>query len=265
MQKNLAKMIEDYQKLLARDPHSKAFAPLAEALREQKNYKEAESFAVAGIKRHPAYVGGYVALGRILMDQSRLKESGPILKKAVDLDPQNLLALQLYAQYLIQIEEPKEALKIFKRILFLNPQSEKARSAVSKLESLTADEFEEDTFQYQKINESSPKAAEEVQYIASPEIELDRKLSLADALIVRNELEKAQVLLNELLKKYPGRDDVIRRLSILVDSQVTEEATPIQPLESREKQVVERKVRILERILERALNAKDAQIVNLES
>ena len=34
MQKNLAKMIEDYQKLLNKDPQSKAFAPLAEALRE---------------------------------------------------------------------------------------------------------------------------------------------------------------------------------------------------------------------------------------
>lgn len=271
-------MIEDYQKLLLKDPQSKAFAPLAEALREMKRFKEAEATAVSGIKRHPSYVGGYVALGRIMMDQGRAKESGPVLKKAIDLDPQNLLGLQLFAQFLIQEEQPKEALKIFKRILFLNPQSEKARSAVAKLESLTADEFEEDTFQYQRLHESESEINSETSSAKpdfekplgaaafdSHETELDRKLSLTDAYIVRNDLEKAKVILEDLLKKYPGREDILRRMMILGDAEAIEEPTPIQPVMSRERQVIDRKIQILENILQKAIQAKGTQIYDLET
>lgn len=261
--KNLSKMVEDFSKLLIKDPNSKAFAPLAEALREMQKFSEAEKVAVSGVKRHPSYVGGYLALGRIMFDQSRLNEAGPLLKKAIDLDPQNLLALQLYAQFLLQSEQAKDALKIYKRILFLNPQSEKARVAVQKLESLTADEFEEDIFQYQKL--STEQVIKETQHpLGLRSTDIDRRLSLVDALIVRNEIEKARSVLEELNAKAPGHREILRRFELLEDPVPEEEATPIQPLKSREKLVIDRKIKLLESLLHRINAEREDSFVSLD-
>lgn len=244
MSKNLPKMIEDYRKLLQKDPNSKAFAPLAEALRENAEFQQAEIVAANGIRRHPAYVGGYVALGRILIEQSRFAEAAPILKKAEELDPQNLLALQLIGTMHLQTQQPKEALKAFKRILFLNPQSEKARNAVQKLESLSADEFEDDMFQYKTLKPSGPPVV-----VRISTQELERKLSLIDALIVRNELDRAREQLLELTARAPDNKEIARRFELLDEALPEEEAAPIRPVKSREQTVTERKRRILENLL----------------
>lgn len=273
-------MIEDYQKLLNKDPQSKAFAPLAEALRESGKYPEAETTALEGIKKHPSYVGGYVSLGKILLDQGRVKDATPILKKAIELDPQNLLALQLQAQLLILTDLPKEALKIYKRILFLNPQSEKARSAIEKLENLTAEDFDEDSFQYQNLQNSPSPTGEnlnedEIQiksqentaapYSGAAELEIDRKLSLVDALIVRNEIQRARDLIQNLMDKYPNREDILQRQELLTEEVTEEEATPLHPLQSREKIVLDRKRKILESILEKVENLRGNGIIDYSS
>lgn len=248
MSKNLPKIIEDYRRLLQKDPNSKAFAPLAEALRENAEFQQAEIVAANGIRRHPEYVGGYVALGRILIEQARYAEAAPILSKATELDPQNLLALQLIGTMHLQMQQPKDALKAFKRILFLNPQSEKARNAVQKLESLSADEYEEDIFQYKKINANTQlnKAP-----AAVTNQELERKLSLVDALIVRNDLEKARAHLVELNTRLPNNKEIARRFELLEESLPEEEAAPLHPVASREKMVFDRKRKILENLLQR--------------
>ena len=212
--------------------------------------EQAEIVAANGIRRHPQYVGGYVALGRILMEQSRFAEAGPILQKATDLDPENLLALQLLGTYYLQTQRPKDALKAFKRVLFLNPQSEKARNAVQKLESISADEYEDDMFQYQtlKTQPISPQANSK-ETVSSTELE--RKLSLVDALIVRNDLEKARMHLEELNARLPNHKEIVKRFELLDEALPEEEAMPLHPVASREKMVIEKKRRILENLLRR--------------
>lgn len=270
MAKISAKVIEEYRKILQKDVNSKAFAPLAEALRESGEFTQAEVVAANGIRRHPQYVGGYVSLGRVLMDQGRFQEALPILKKASELDPENLLALQLLGTLYLQISQPKESLKAFKRVLFLNPQSEKARKAVQKLEALSADEYEEDIFQYQTLQPQAEKNRQPVRSKTSPPApapapasqktlpnqplagnELERKLSLVDALIFRNNLEKARQTLVELNQKSPGHPEIAKRFELLDEGTPEEIATPLHPLSSREKTVFERKKRLLENLLQR--------------
>jgi tetratricopeptide (TPR) repeat protein len=268
MAKISAKVIEEYRKILQKDVNSKAFAPLAEALRETGDFSQAETVAANGIRRHPQYVGGYVALGRVLMDQGRFNEAMPILKKASELDPENLLALQLLGTLHLQVNQPKDALKAFKRVLFLNPQSEKARKAVQKLETVSADEYEEDIFQYQRLqpsqNSQTPQTTEfksqPSKSSASERIlptqplsrnEIERKLSLVDALIFRNSLEKARETLVELNQKMPGHPEIAKRFELLDESIPEEVATPLHPLSSREKIVIERKKKLLESLLRR--------------
>ncbi len=261
MAKISAKIIEEYRKILQKDVNSKAFAPLAEALRESGEFSQAEVVAANGIRRHPQYVGGYVSLGRVLMDQARFQEALPILRRASELDPENLLALQLLGTLHLQTNQPKEALKAFKRVLFLNPQSERARTAVQKLESLSADEYEEDIFQYQRLKpqaDSNDDSEITAPVATSPSVtlpitksEIDRKLSLVDALIVRNDLDKARRTLLELSAKNPGNTEIAKRFELLDESAPEEVATPLKPLKSREMLVVERKRKILENLLQR--------------
>ncbi len=250
--------------MLKRDPGSKVFAPLAEAYREMGEWVRAEQVASDGIRRHPAYASGFVVLGRILSDQDRHREAFPILKKAADLDPENLLALQLLAKALLQLDLPKEALKIYKRVLFLNPQSERARSAVQRLESLSADEYEEDIFQYQnlKANTVTSPLPEKAKSNSLSGTELDRKLSLVDALIVRHELDKARDILSDLNFRSPANKEIAKRFELL-DEEVPEEgADLLHPLQSREKTVIERKKRLLTNLLQRIKERNEGQIID---
>jgi tetratricopeptide (TPR) repeat protein len=251
--------IEEYRKILARDPMSKIFATLAEAYRELGMHAQAEKVALDGIRRHPQYVSGYVALGRTLGDQNRFKEALPVLKKATEVDPQNLLAWHLMAHCHLQLNDSKEALRCFKMVLFLNPLSEKARKAVQKLETLTANEYDDDVFEMKYLSPTSspspaisPLAAQTPTPppLAGPK-DLDRTLSLVDALIIRNDLEKARAALNQAHRAFPENIEIRKRFEFLDESVPEEAPTPISPLKNREKQAFERKKMLLENLLQR--------------
>lgn len=260
--------IDEYRKILARDPMSKVFASLAEAYRELGMHAQSEKVALDGIKRHPTYVSGYVALGRTLIDQDRLKEALPVLKKASSLDPQNLLAWHLMGTANLQMDDSKEALRCFKMVLFLNPLSVSARKAVQKLETLTADEYEDDIFEMKYLSNTTPasnkipsKAATipttsmdlggpKTPPLAGPK-DLERTLSLVDALIIRNDLTKAREALNRAHRAFPGNAEIQNRFDLLDESVPEESAAPLSPLKNRERQIFDRKKHLLEGLLHR--------------
>ncbi len=263
MKSNL-ETIEKYRQMLVRDPASKVFAALAESFREMGLLDEAEQTAKTGIERHPDYVGGYLALGRVLLDQEDYLSAVPLLKKATELDAQNLLAHQLLAAAYIQLKQPKLALRSFKFVLFLNPTSEKAKSSIEKLESLTADEYEDDVFTMQPLHEqkapeSTDREHPEPEYFAEAIVdpgEIDRSLSLVDALIVRNDLQQAKKALNELQKRFPEDSRYVSRWSLLNVPSSIDDAVPIKPILSREKTIIQRKIGLLRRLLHK-INSVD--------
>ncbi len=274
MSKISQETIDQYRRMLAKDPSSKVFAPLAEALREAGLGLQAERIAADGVQRHPEYVGGYAALGRILLDQLRYSEALPILKKGTELDPENILALHLLGNTYVQLKNPKAALKAFKMVLFLNPLSEKARAAVQKLEVLSADEYDEDAFQFKKL--SSDQIEEERPFVEAiqrqndpaPPLsmtgllpkELDRKLSLVDALIIRNDLQRARAALVELSLRAPGDPEIQRRFELIGDSGSDEEAADLHPLIGRETAIFERKKALLENLLQRVRQYQEGSV-----
>jgi tetratricopeptide (TPR) repeat protein len=238
--------IEKYTELLRKDPNSKAFAALADALREIGETAKAEKIAQSGIKRHPQYYGGYLVLGKIQLNANNFSEAESCFIKATTLSPENLLAHQLLGQTYLQTKRPKDALKSYKLVLFLNPQSEIAKKAVAKLEGLTADEFEQDIFEMKKM---SP----------SPEVEkadigntLERNLAYIDALIVRNNIERAKVMIRDLSKEYPDNPEIAERWELISgESEELEEAVPIYPDLTREKFIITRKIQRLDFVLQR--------------
>ncbi|MEN0058440.1 MAG: tetratricopeptide repeat protein, partial [Bdellovibrio sp.] len=119
-----AKTVERYQTLLEKDPSSQVFAPLAEAYREMGMLPEAQKVVTAGVQRHPQFVGGLVTYAKVWRDSGQLQKSLEALKKATALASENILAHQLLAEVYLASKNPKDALKSFKMVLFLNPQSQ---------------------------------------------------------------------------------------------------------------------------------------------
>jgi hypothetical protein len=104
--------------------------------------------------------------------------------------------------------ETKEALKSFKMVLFLNPRHEKARLAVEKLESVTADEFQEDLFHFSSRNGS---------FMSDSKLDerLQKSLSLFDAMVARGNHEKAKNILDFLMTMFPMNEDIKQRRKML--------------------------------------------------
>lgn len=255
-----AETIVRYQQILRKDPSSKVFAALAEHYRLTKQIAAAEKVARAGVKSNPDYVSGYVVLGRILMDQHKNAEALQTLKAASQKAPENLLALQLLGECHLRLNESSQALKVFKMALFFNPQNEKAKKAVEKLESLSATEFENDIFQMSKLKavRNLPEIKEDSVEIGLPNLPtppppqaLQRGISLVDAFLVRNDFQKAREALQELQNQFPQHPQLEKRWNLLEEAAPEAETTLISPLPNREKTALDKKIQVLEAVLQR--------------
>lgn len=210
--------IEKYQLLHQKDPKSKVFAPLGEAYRKLGLLDEALAICQAGVKYHPDFPSGHVALAKILIDLKKRESALPHLIQATELSPENILAHTLLAESYLELRLPKEALKSYKMILFLNPHDTKAIEAVKKLESLTADEYEDELFSRLSLNNVN----EQLNYLKTTPSQtssnmrhLERVLSLADAYTIRNETEKARELLTRSKNELGDHPEIHHRLNLL--------------------------------------------------
>lgn len=263
-----ASTVERYQNILESDPKSQVFAPLAEAYREMGMLKEALKVAASGVQHHPQFTGGLVTYARILKETQHLEKALEVAQRATQLAADNILAHQIKAEILLQLKQPKEALKTFKMVLFLNPNSKSAQKAVQKLESLTADEFEDDVFEMTKLPEvvlsneklPPPPIEREFAYEESPIIEstapshhnkaLERMLSLIDAFIVRNDLEKANALLKDTRIEFGEHPEISKRMKTLqVRYDDLEEPLPLKPMRPRDELVRQKQLETLELML----------------
>lgn len=254
-------LIEKYQILLQNDPKSQVFAPLTEAYRKMGLIEEAFRIAVRGVQFNPNFAGGRIALAKVFLDRDNLSAAIDELEKSVELSSDNILAHQTLADCYLRAKRPKDALKSFKMLLFLAPHNEKAAKAVKKLESLTADEYEEDLFEMKPLPQVEHLRAEQAERLKpmrnsgesgalSPELE--RILSLVDAYIVRNDMEKASQALSEAEVYFGQHTELVKRLK-LVNQRVLEadeEATPDStPPPNRRRQVLEGKINFLRDLL----------------
>lgn len=268
MPKIEASTVERYQNILERDPTSQVFAPLAEAYREMGMLAEAAKVAAAGVIRHPQFTSGLVTYARILRDLQQNEKALDIANKVTELATDNILAHQIKAEILLNLKKPKEALKAFKMVLFLNPQSKSAQKAVQKLESLTADEYEDDVFSMTKLpdvvlRESAslpPPPTRDFAFEESPIVQnvapsinikaLDRMLSLIDAFIVRNDLEKANALLKDTRIEFGDHPEIQKRMKTLqVRYDDLDEPLPLKPLRPRDEIVRQKQLETLELML----------------
>lgn len=254
--------IEKLQLELHNDPKSPNFVRLTELYLSREMIIEAETLVRQSLKFLPRSVSGLILFGRILKLQKNYIEAITPLQQATQLAPDNWRAWLELAEAYLQCRRGKESLAAYKKVLFFNPTQSIARRAVAKLETLSADEYEDDLFQMQSLpethletTETSPTtSAQNKQEWQEPPEALKRVLSYIDALILRHENKKAIDLLNDCSKKYSAHPEIeSRRLQL--SSYETPDFIRPKSLESASKSkrelIHDKKIQVLQELLRR--------------
>src|SRR5512141_425667 len=125
--------IGKYLEILAKDPNSRVFAPLAEAYRKAGFLDDAVETALEGLKVHPNYLGGRVALGRAYFEKKQYAEAAAEMKKVVASASDNLMAHKLLGQIAYALNDLPAAQKAFKMVLLLDPRDQEAKQFLADL------------------------------------------------------------------------------------------------------------------------------------
>ncbi|MBS1963942.1 MAG: tetratricopeptide repeat protein [Bdellovibrionales bacterium] len=133
--KSFSPLIYDYLKKYQEDPTSRIFAPLAEAYRKAGLLDEAIEIAREGLRVHPNFVGGRVALARALFEKRQYDEVVEGLAVVVREVPDNLVAQKLLAESCLMLGRIAEALSAFKMLLYFNPSDTETARVVAELEA----------------------------------------------------------------------------------------------------------------------------------
>lgn len=128
----------EYMRRYQEDPTSRVFAPLAEAYRRLGRLDEAIDICLEGIKHHPDFPGGRVALARCFLDKKRFAKAKDELEVVVGISPDNILAQRLLGDCYFNLKEIPRALHCYKIASVLSPEDIGLQDRVHRLEQQMA-------------------------------------------------------------------------------------------------------------------------------
>lgn len=117
--------IGSYLQIVAKDPSSTAFVPLAEAYRQIGLLDDALEAARLGTKMLPHFSPGFSTMGRILGQMGRIDEAMSAYARALSIDRQSQAALVGLARLHLIRGERDLARKILKQAKEFHPDDEK--------------------------------------------------------------------------------------------------------------------------------------------
>lgn len=257
--------INKYLAILSKDPGSMVFAPLAEAYRKAGMLDEAIATAQDGLKLHPNYVSGMVALGRAYFEKGALAEAREALEKVLVIAPDNIVATNILEEIrqkpeeLIELEELTELTEIeaeeeagdfqVEEISFEAP--EPGLGLAKDVQDIEAEKTAEDIGIWVEETESQLEEGAEVVEQAEVKVEVEEKEvrprkeitteTIADLYIKQGYFEKAIDIYQTLYDADPENDEIKRKLDELTNQvkvkEEVEEKVKEQVKEEVEKQV----------------------------
>lgn len=125
--------LEEYQRLLVRDPDSLRFAEYADLLRRAGRLDDARTICEDGLTRHPAYSTGHVVMGEVLSDAKRPEDAENEWQEALRLDPGHPRAHFRLGELYLSRGEQEEAVREIEMALLYSPDFPEARAKLVEL------------------------------------------------------------------------------------------------------------------------------------
>lgn len=117
---------------------SLAFARRAESLLRSRAFDEAAAVLAEGTKKHPAYLTGFLLLGRAHKEGQRHAEASTALEKALQIDPRCPAALSLLAEISETLGDGAQAVLHLGLLAAQEPWDEKYQATYRRSRALAA-------------------------------------------------------------------------------------------------------------------------------
>ena len=164
---------------LAKDPHSKAFMPLAEEYGKVGMWQEAAGVLEDGLKLYPGFITAMVALGRAYDHMGQPVKAKAILEESVKLSPENLRAHRTLIKIYQSQGLNELALQSCAVILAVNPRDEETLSVKIALGGSSKQQKEQE-----RPKSAAPTAQDRAaQTVTEPPTSAERTASLQDLLV----------------------------------------------------------------------------------
>lgn len=225
--------IGSYLHIVAKDPSSTAFVPLAEAYRQVGLLDDALEATRLGTQRLPHFSPGFSAMGRILGQMGRIDEAMSAFAKALSIDRQSQSALVGLARLHLVRGERDQARKILVQAKEAYPDDDKIADMLKALDLPRP---------WAQIKQA-PVVQEPVEKIVDENIvdetgEPIPTATLAEIYVKQGLTDKAIKIYNEILDKNPGNKDAQERILQLqkdAGGELQPETVPDQGVETEAK------------------------------
>ena len=207
--------IGSYLQIVAKDPSSTAFVPLAEAYRQTGLMDDALEAARLGTQKMPHFSPGFSTLGRILGQMGRLDEAMSAYAKALSLDRQSQSALVGLARLHLVRGERDQARKILKQAEEFHPDDEKI------VDMLNALDLPRPWAEIQQAAQHQDVAAEAAD-VKEEKAEPIPTATLAEIYVKQGLVDKAIKTYQDILQQNPENDAARERIMELKEGVAAE-------------------------------------------
>lgn len=111
------------------------FAPLANEYRKLGDLTQAIALCRAHLPNQPGHVSGHIVLAQALYEARELGEARSTFEAALDLDPENLIALRYLGDIAREQGEPQQARSWYERVLEADPRNDEIAGLLVELDA----------------------------------------------------------------------------------------------------------------------------------
>jgi len=187
---SLQQRIRVCRQRFAAAPDSRAFAPLADNLRQAGHYEEALTMLEEGLVRHPGYQAALVILGHTLLDTDRSAHARKVLQTVLENDGENIVALRLLTEDARSRQVWREAIPLLEKLAVLDPDDERWPLALQEAQA--------------NRDVADPAEVLETSFAT---------LTLVDIYLAQGYRAKAMTALRQMAANEPHRDDIQEKIA----------------------------------------------------
>lgn len=125
--------LDELEKRFNENPR-RYFAPLANEYRKAGDVEHAIAICQAWLPQQPGHISGHIVYGQALFESGKLEEARNTFESALELDPENLIALRHLGDISRQRGEVKSARGWYQRVLDADPRNDEIAGLIASLD-----------------------------------------------------------------------------------------------------------------------------------